>query len=299
MDEALRIVSVLWLLGGVGITLLLAELPWFARLSLTQRLTPYSGNGSRSNNYLSLRDVLLPAFSSVADRLARSLGVGTDTAARLRRSGFQGDIASFRVRQLGAAVLGLGVGLLATITLGPPPALVILTLMAPMFLGVLIIEQQVVKAAQQRQRDVFTELPLIAEQLAMLLGAGHSVGSAVARVAERSSGTSALDLLEVAERVRQGLPIVHALREWADLIAIPELHRLVDVLALGNDTSNLGALVSNEAKTFRAEAHRRLIEHMEKRAQQVWVPVTVATLVPGVIFLAIPFLQALEMFSGT
>jgi tight adherence protein C len=36
---------------------------------------------------------------------------------------------------------------------------------------------------------------------------------------------------------------------------------------------------------------------MERRSQQVWIPVTVATLVPGVIFLAVPFVEALRMFS--
>ena len=38
---------------------------------------------------------------------------------------------------------------------------------------------------------------------------------------------------------------------------------------------------------------------MEKRSQQVWIPVTVATLIPGVIFLSIPFIEALSLFSGS
>jgi hypothetical protein len=31
----------------------------------------------------------------------------------------------------------------------------------------------------------------------------------------------------------------------------------------------------------------------------VWIPVTVAALVPGVIFLAVPFIEALRLFSNT
>jgi hypothetical protein len=31
----------------------------------------------------------------------------------------------------------------------------------------------------------------------------------------------------------------------------------------------------------------------------VWVPVTVAALVPGVLFMAIPFIEALRLFSAT
>jgi hypothetical protein len=38
---------------------------------------------------------------------------------------------------------------------------------------------------------------------------------------------------------------------------------------------------------------------MERRAQTVWVPVTVAALVPGVLFLAIPFVEALRLFSAS
>jgi hypothetical protein len=43
--------------------------------------------------------------------------------------------------------------------------------------------------------------------------------------------------------------------------------------------------------------HRHTIEAIERRAQQVWVPVTVATLVPGVMLLAVPFLSALHLFA--
>ena len=42
-----------------------------------------------------------------------------------------------------------------------------------------------------------------------------------------------------------------------------------------------------------------LVETMERRSQQVWIPVTVATLVPGVIFLSIPFIEALRQFTGS
>jgi tight adherence protein C len=37
---------------------------------------------------------------------------------------------------------------------------------------------------------------------------------------------------------------------------------------------------------------------MGKRSQKVWIPVTVATLLPGVIFIAIPFIKAVELFAG-
>ena len=62
---------------------------------------------------------------------------------------------------------------------------------------------------------------------------------------------------------------------------------------------DLGRLIADEARAIRRDVHRELIETIERRGQQVWIPVTVATLVPGVIFLAVPFIEALRLFSNT
>jgi tight adherence protein C len=91
---------------------------------------------------------------------------------------------------------------------------------------------------------------------------------------------------------------VDALREWAQLARVPALDRLVGVLALDRQAGDLGELISAEARAIRREVHRELIETVERRAQQVWIPVTVATLVPGVVFLVVPFVDALRMFSN-
>jgi tight adherence protein C len=71
------------------------------------------------------------------------------------------------------------------------------------------------------------------------------------------------------------------------------------MIALNTDASDLGRLVSNEARAIRRDVQRDLVQIMERRGQQVWIPVTVATLVPGVIFLAIPFVEALRLFAGS
>ncbi len=48
---------------------------------------------------------------------------------------------------------------------------------------------------------------------------------------------------------------------------------------------------------MRRESHRDLITLVERRNQQVWIPVTVAALVPGAILLAIPFFAAMQLFA--
>jgi tight adherence protein C len=102
----------------------------------------------------------------------------------------------------------------------------------------------------------------------------------------------------VCWRIRQGLSEADALREWARLASVPALDRLVPVLALNRDTSDLGRLVAEEARAIRRDVHRELIEAAERRNQQVWIPVTVAALLPGALFLAVPFVQALSAFGA-
>jgi Flp pilus assembly protein TadB len=133
----------------------------------------------------------------------------------------------------------------------------------------------------------------------MLLSSGYSLGAALNRLAARGEGASAADLQRVVGRIRQGLTEVEAVREWAAVARVPALDRLVPVVALNREAADLGRLISEEARSIRKDVQRELVETMERRGQQVWIPVTVATLIPGVIFLAIPFVEALRLFSGS
>ena len=122
----------------------------------------------------------------------------------------------------------------------------------------------------------------------MLLSAGYSLGAALNRIAARGAGAVGRDLRRVGGRIRQGLSEVDALREWAALVDVDAVDRLVAVLALNREAGDLGRLIAEEARSIRREVQRELIETIERRGQQVWIPVTVATLVPGVLFLAVP-----------
>jgi hypothetical protein len=133
----------------------------------------------------------------------------------------------------------------------------------------------------------------------MLLNAGYSVGAALARLSQRGQGCAAADLGLVVNRIRQGVAEGQALREWADRAGVEMLDRLVGVLALNSEASDLGRLVGAETRQARRDLQRATTGLIERRDQQVWIPVTVATLVPGAILLAIPFLAALRLFSST
>lgn len=293
------------LMLAVGVTLLLSEVRWFARPSLLDRLRPYAPGGmaSRSRTRLpsmeSFRDVIGPLCRVSGERLSRALGVSEDLATRLERIHSPLDVTAFRVRQLGWSGAGFAVGCLLAVALHPPFVLALVFIVSGPSLAFLILENQVAKASEAWKRRLFLELPVLSEQLAMLLSAGFSLGAALNRLAARGRGNAARDLARVCGRIRQGLSEIEALREWAALAEVEALDRLIPVLALNREASDLGRLISEEARAIRRHVQRELVETAERRGQQVWVPVTVAALVPGVMFLAIPFIHALQLFSGS
>jgi tight adherence protein C len=286
-----------------GATLVLAELRWFRREPLVQRLRPYSpgglSTGASAPGGASLQALVLPLARGLGEGLARLVGVQEDVALRLRRLHAPLDAGSFRLRQLAWAGAGLGLGTVLAAATQPPVAIAALFLLGGPVLAFLLVEQQLSTASARRQRRTFLELPIMSEQLGMLIGAGYSLGTALNRLASRGSGACAEDLAIVCGRIRQGLGEIDALREWAAVADVGALTRLVAVLALNREAGDLGRLIAEEARSIRRDVQRELIEQIERRGQQVWIPVTVATLVPGAVLLAIPFIEALRLFSSS
>jgi Flp pilus assembly protein TadB len=300
-----RLLLVSSLLLGVGTTLLLSELRWFARPPLLERLRPYSPGGmarlGRRGSVLSVdsfRDVLRPLCCSVGERLSHLFGVTDDIGTRLERVHSPLDATAFRTRQLGWSIAGFAAGTLAAVALQPPPVAALLFVVGGPLLAFLVLEQQVASASDAWKRRLFHELPVVAEQLAMLLSSGYSLGAALNRLSQRGRGCAARDLARVCGRIRQGLSEIEAVREWARVADVDALNRLLPVLALNREASDLGRLISDEARAIRRDVHRQLIETADRRSQQVWIPVTVAALLPGMVFIAVPFLEAMRLFSS-
>lgn len=292
------------LMFWVGATLVLSQRRWFARRSLADRLRPYEPGGLATTasgpgmlSVESFAEVVAPLARTVGERISRLVGISEEVAVRLERVHSPLDQNGFRVRQLGWSAIGMFGAVLVVAGIRPPALLSLLFLAGGPVLAFLVVEQQLASASDGRKRRLFLELPIVAEQLGMLLSAGFSLGSALNRLAARGHGVSGQDLRRVVARVRQGVGEVDALREWASTADLDALSRLVAVLALNREAGDLGRLIAEEARSIRREVQRGLIEQIERRSQQVWIPVTVAALVPGAIFIAIPFIEALQAFG--
>jgi tight adherence protein C len=299
-----RLAVVMAALAGLGTTLGLAELRWFRHSPLTERVAPYLPGSARHRrpsaiSWVAFGEVVAPLAAASGDRLSRVFGVSEGLELRLERVHAPVTVAAFRMRQLTVALACLaGAGVVAVVLSVPAPVALLGLLGAPL-LAFLVIEQQLARASTAWQEKVRGELPIVTEQLGMLLGAGYSLAGALNRLATRGSGACATDLVRVCGRLRQGLGEQDALAEWAHRVDVESLHRLVSVLALNRQATDLGRLISEEARSMRRDAQRRLIETIERRAQQVWIPVTVAALVPGVLFMVVPFIQAMRLFTAS
>ncbi len=290
------------LLGG---TLLLLSLsPRFRRTSLVERLSPYTPRGfevpTRRDllGARSLRELGAWYARDACDRLSRALGMQESAAVKLRRIHSSVGAAEFRDRQVASMVVATVVMLPLVVIVGLPVIVASVMILATPLLVFLVLEHRLDAVGERRRDQVFRELPVVAEQLGMLLAAGYSLGAAVQRIAERGRGEVARDLQLVVSRTHQGLSDIEALTEWAELIGLDAVDRLVAVLAMERETNDVASLVADEARSIRREAHRRLIESIEKRDQQVWIPVTVSALLPGSILIAIPFVEAMRTFTN-
>lgn len=285
-----------------GTALLLGSVPWFRRRPLAARLRPYLDGISGSevdDGSAGVVRVLGPLLRDAGTSVARVAGVEEDLARRLERIHSPLEPVTFRLRQGAWALGALAGAIVVTVALTPPPALTVLCVSGAPLLAFLLVEGALARRSEHWQRSLQLELPVVSEQLGMMLSSGYSMGAALVRLADRSTGCVARDLKRVVARIGHGVDEVTALGEWADTADVMAVHRLVGVLALDREAGDLGHLITNEARAVRAELHRELVERIEKRSQQVWVPVTVATLVPGLLFLAVPFADALRLFTGT
>jgi Flp pilus assembly protein TadB len=246
----------------------------------------------------SVAAALAPSAQVIGNRIASLLGSTESLGRQLERIHSPLSPAAFRLRQIGWCVIGFAIGSLVAVSVRPPVLFAMLLVLGAPTIIFLLLELGLTHQSTVWRRQITLELPVVSEQLAMLLSSGYSLGAGLSRLSTRSSGTIARDLRRVVNRIQQGLDETQALREWSDLANVPALDRLISVLAMNRAASDLGRLITDEARVCRADVHRELIERIERRGQQVWIPVTVATLLPGVLFLAVPFAQALQIFAS-
>jgi len=219
----MRLALLAGLCAWAGSALLLSRLRWFSRPPLVERLRPYATVPSDANprrglwSVASFRDAIVPLATATGGRVAAVFGVDEDAGTRLTRVHSPLATSAFRVRQLTSAAGGLAIGLLVATAIGIA-AIGALCIVGLPLLGFLVPEQRLASESDDWRRRTFLELPVVAEQLGMLLSAGYSLGGALNRLAARGKGCCGrhriLDLrslVQASQRLgQQFLVLVHS-----------------------------------------------------------------------------------------
>ena len=178
----------------------------------------------------------------------------------------------------GRSAAALGVGLAGFAVLGAPPAM------------------RMANARAERRR-IEGELPLAVEKLAVYLASGYSLSAALARLGEQV-GASAPVFSLMSNGVRSGMSAADAAVEAARRWPGPAMARLAALLEGGAGGADMVKAARSTAAGLRAEAHRDALAAMEKDSQKIWIPITIAALVPGVVMIFVPFVAVLRTVAG-
>jgi hypothetical protein len=102
------------------------------------------------------------------------------------------------------------------------------------------------------------------------------------------------DIEHLQNLLRSGMDIERSSKLWLDDFQAPAKQRLADLWSTKTTTSEMLALIENLLQWLNSEQRFFLTSEIERRNQLVWIPVTVAVLLPGMIFIAIPLEATLK-----
>ncbi len=205
-------------MAGIGLILVVTRIVVLRRPQLAVRVLPYvrdvplrdQGPGLRpvsSSPTSAAAGIFGPSLRSAADLVERVLGGSASVRRRLERAGVDRTVQEFRIEQVVWGVVGFAAA--AAISLlralggvGGVGSPVVLCALDVAF-GVFARDNRLSTQVKNRERQVLTEFPTIAELLALSVAAGESPVSALDRVVRRGRGALSEDLSRMLAGVRR------------------------------------------------------------------------------------------------
>ncbi|GAB3600750.1 type II secretion system F family protein [Microbacterium tumbae] len=301
------------LLGGLfagGMLCALAAMPRWRAATLMTRIAPYVRDAVPDalmpRGVLPRAGVLPVGVRGAWDRarasFERLVGGGDALRVRLAQAGSDLEQATFRGRQLGWALAGLGAGAAGLIGLAlagrasPPTA--VLPAITAVAAGV-AYDMLLSARAKARLTRLGEELPTTLEFLALCLSAGEGLLDSLRRVASIGSGELTAELRQVVLAVNTGSPLADALGETAARLHLPGLSRATDqVIAALEHGAPLAAVLHAQAADAREDAKRGLIEQAGRKEILMLLPLVFLILPLSVLFAVFPGIFILRLGIG-
>ncbi len=298
--------GLLGLVGATGLIVAVLAAPPLRRPRLEHRLAPYLRDSPGPSRLLSGGDPLNSPFAVVTRLLGpflgravrvldRTVGGTRSVRRRLAALGSQQTVEDFRVEQVAWSAVGLLAGALVaavySLVIGRVNVLsVALLLVAGLVGGVMGSDWWLSARLRRREQAILAEFPVVAELLALAVGAGEGPVAAIERVCRLSHGELAGELRTVLAAARAGAPFLQALQDLSDRATVEPLARFVDgvVIAIERGTP-LADVLRAQAGDVRESGKRALLESGGRREIAMMVPV---------VFLVLPVTVLFALFPG-
>lgn len=303
--------ALLGLVASLGLLLVVVRLPALGPLSLSERLVAHLGPRARVGGAdapdltvsSTMEGLARPYLLRAAAALERLLGGGGSVQRRLLRAGSDLDLAGFRVEQVlwGAGLFAVAVAAsLAVVAAGSArsPGLLLVFCLGMAVGGVLLRDQQLSRSVRAREERILSELPTVADLLAVSVAAGESPAAALERVSRITRGDLGHELALTLADVRAGSGLVAALDGMAQRVAVPAVTRFVDGIAVAVERGTpLAEVLRSQAADAREVRKRTLMEIGGRKEVQMLVPVVFLVLPVTVLFALYPGLAQFTVIT--
>jgi tight adherence protein C len=297
----------LGLLLALGLLLGVSSSPPMRPIRLDERLSPYLRDAPRPSRLLvgdraapstlvaAAARVFRPVIADTVRTLDRLVGGRGAVRRRLAELGSCQTVEEFRLEQVACGVLGLATAVLASgaiaLVTGRFDALAVLALAAGgMVVGVLGRDWWLTRTVRRRHEAMLTELPVVADLLALAVTAGEGVAGAMERVCRLTRGEIARELSDALARAHAGAPLVDALEGLRDRTGLGPLVRFLDgiIVAVERGTP-LAEVLRAQAADVREAGKRALLEAGGRKEILMMFPV---------VFLILPVTVLFALFPG-
>ncbi|MCW2738854.1 type II secretion system F family protein [Nocardioides sp.] len=276
-------------IAGVGLLLVALRASVLRRPQLSDRVLPYlrdlpvrdQGPALRpmsSSPTSAAAGIFGPVLHSAAHVVERVLGGSASVRRRLQRAGLARTVQDFRIEQVvwglvgfaGAAALSLVRALGGFGSIGSAVVFCVLGFVC----GVFLRDNRLSTQVKQRERQILTEFPTVAELLALSVAAGESPVSALDRVVRRSHGALSEDLAHVLAQIRTGEPVGSAFESLARATGLPIVARFATGITVAMERGTpLADVLHAQAADVREAGRRLLIETAARKEIAMMAPV--------------------------
>ena len=297
--------------GGAGLVLVAARISVLRRPQLAERVLPYlrdlpvrdQGPAFRpvsSSPTSAAARIFGPGLRSAAGVVERVMGGSTSVRRRLQRAGLERTVQDFRIEQVVWGLVGFGAAAAFSLlralggagSVGSAAVYCALGLVC----GVLLRDNRLSAQVRDRERQVLSEFPTIAELLALSVAAGESPVSALDRVVRRSHGALSDDLADVLARIRTGEPVGTAFESLARATGLPIVARFATGITVAMERGTpLADVLHAQAADVREAGRRLLIETAARKEIAMMAPVVFFVLPVTILFAFYPGVLGLRL----